>query len=182
MLTTKSFKERIVISQMAIGHYWCLQRRSLRPVQCFNWLFPIMVQTIQLFQLHNTRPSEVTIPCLCTRYTKGIKLLQMMQMLLKCEATKMLLKCEATKMLVKCGSIKILLKYVATKMLLKYEATKCCSNVRLQSKWWLCWILSRHQSAKCNLFSTRLMDNSSTSKFRFSETKFIQKQFYIHIH
>ena len=128
---------------MAIGPYWCLQSRSL---QCFNWLFPIMVQTIQLFQLHNTRPSEVTIPCLCTRYTKGIKLLQMMQ------------------------------------MLLKYEATKCCSNVRLQSKWWLCWILSRHQSAKCNLFSTRLMDNSSTSKFRFSETKFIQKQFYIHIH
>ena len=157
MFTTKSFKKRIFISQMAIGHYWCLQSRSLRPVQCFNWLFPIMVQTIQLFQLHNTRPSEVTIPCLSTRYTKrkGIKLLQMMQRLLKCEAKK---------------------------MLLKYEATKCCSNVRLQSKWWLCWILSRHQSAKCNLFSTRLMDNSSTSKFRFSESKFIQKQFYIHIH
>lgn len=134
MFTTKSFKKRIFISQMAIGHYWCLQSRSLRPVQCFNWLFPIMVQTIHLFQLHNTRPSEVTIPCLCTRYMKWIELLQMMQMLPKCEATQML---------VKCGSIKMLLKYVATKMLLKYEATKCCSNVRLQSKWWLCWILSR---------------------------------------
>ena len=126
MFTTKSFKKRIFISQMAIGHYWCLQSRSLRPVQCFNWLFPVMVQTIQLFQLHNTRPSEVTIPCLSTRYTKrkGIKLLQMMQRLLKCEAKKMLLKYEATKMLLKCGATKMSLKCNATKMLLKCEATK----------------------------------------------------------
>ena len=114
--------------------------------------------------------------------TKMLLKCEATKILLKCEATKILPKCEATKMLLKCEATKMLLKYVATKMLLKYEATKCCSNVRLQSKWWLCWILSRHQSAKCNLFSTRLMDNSSTSKFRFTETKFIQKQFYIQIH
>ena len=103
----------------------------------------------------NTRPSEVTIPYMLIAYVHDIR------NGLNCFRWS---KCEATK------------------ILLKYEATKCCSNVRLQSKWWLGWILSRHQSAKCNLFSTRLMDNSSTSKFRFSETKFIQKPFYIYIH
>ena len=56
-------------SYISNDHYWCLQSRSLRPVQCFNWLFPIMVQTIQLFQLIQ---GPVRLPyhiCLLPMYT-----------------------------------------------------------------------------------------------------------------
>ena len=56
-------------SYISNDRYWCLQVRSLRPVQCFNWLFPIMVQTIQLFQLIQ---GPVRLPyhiCLLPMYT-----------------------------------------------------------------------------------------------------------------